>query len=228
MIDNDPAGRAMEGILALQIHTGPSMIVEFKDIRIKHLPANFGKATLLFNGKDLRAWKLSSDKLKNTWSVKDGVMVNSGKPNGYIRTTEDYTNYVLRLQFRHITKGNSGVLLRAVGEDKVWPRCIEAQGHYGNVGDIWNIGNFPMKTDQQRNKGRRTIKMHESNEKPIGQWNQYEITLDGPQLEIKVNELVQNTATDCWETPGKICIQSEGAKMEYRNFALIPIIRDQK
>lgn len=228
MIDNDPKGRAMEGILALQIHTGPPMTVYFKDIRIKRLPDHFGKAGLLFNGKDLDGWTFSSDELKDTWSVEDGVMVNSGKPAGYIRTKEDYANYVLMLRFRHVTKGNSGVLLRAVGEDKVWPRSVEAQGQYGHVGDIWNIGKFPMRTDQERTKGRRTLKMHESNEKALGEWNQYEISFDGPDLEIKVNDLVQNTASECWETPGKICIQSEGAQMEYRNIVLIPIIRDKK
>ncbi len=228
MIDSDPKGRAMEGILALQIHTGPPMTVEFKDIRIKHLPDYFGEAKLLFNGKDLNGWTFSSDELKDTWSVKDGVMVNAGRPPGYIRTTDDYTNYVLRLQFRHVTKGNSGLLLRAVGEDKVWPRSIEAQGQYGDVGDIWNIGDFPARTDPQRTEGRRTAKMHESNEKPLGEWNQYEISFDGPDLEIKVNDLVQNTASECWETPGKICIQSEGSIMEYRNVVLLPIIRDKK
>ncbi|MHC4154844.1 MAG: 3-keto-disaccharide hydrolase [Planctomycetota bacterium] len=228
MIDSDPKGRAMEGILALQIHTGPPMTVEFKDIRIRHLADHFGEAQLLFNCKDLNGWTFSSDELKDTWSVRDGVMANTGKPAGYIRTTDDYTNYVLRLQFRHVTKGNSGVLLRAVGEDKVWPRSIEAQGQYGHVGDIWNIGNFPARTDAERTKGRRTAKMHESNEKPLGQWNQYEIGLNGPDLEIKVNDLVQNTASECWETPGKICIQSEASEMEYRNIVLLPVIRDKK
>jgi len=228
MIDDDPKGRSMEGILALQIHTGPPMIVEFKDIQIKHLPDCFGEAKLLFNCKDLTGWTLSSDQLKDTWSVNDGVMANTGEPVGYIRTRDDYTNYVLRLQFRHITKGNSGVLLRAVGEDKVWPKSIEAQGEYGNVGDIWIIDGFPAKTDPERTKGRRTVKMHESNEKPLGEWNQYEISFNGPDLEIKVNDLVQNTASECWETPGKICIQSEGCEMEYRNILLLPIIRDEK
>ncbi|MHC4500377.1 MAG: 3-keto-disaccharide hydrolase [Planctomycetota bacterium] len=228
MIDSDQKGRAMEGILALQIHTGPPMTVEFKDIRIKHLPDHFGEAKLLFNGKDLNGWTFFSDQLKDTWSVQNGVMVNSGKPAGYIRTTDDYANYILRLQFRHVTKGNSGVLLRAVGEDKVWPRSVEAQGQYGHVGDIWNIDSFPIKTDPARTKGRRTVKMHESNEKALGEWNQYEISFDGPDLEIKVNDLVQNTASECWETPGKICIQSEGGKMEYRNIVLLPIIRDKE
>jgi len=35
--DNDPKGRAMEGLLGLQIHAGPPMLVEFKDILLKKL-----------------------------------------------------------------------------------------------------------------------------------------------------------------------------------------------
>jgi len=224
MIDDDPKGRAMKGILALQIHVGLPMLVEFKDIRVRHLPDHFGMAKRLFNGEDLGDWTLSDEKLKETWSVKDGMMVNKGRPIGYIRTKADYTNYILRLQFRHQGKGNGGVLLRMVGPDKVWPRSIEAQGQFGSAGDIWNIDEFPMKADQSRTSGRHTVKMHKTNEKP-GQWNQYEITMDKGYLELKVNELVQNTATDCWETPGKICLQSEGSPMEFRNLVLIPIIK---
>lgn len=223
MIDEDPKGRAMEGILALQIHAGPPMTVEFKDIRVTHLPDHFGEAMLLFNGENLDGWTLSSDLLKDTWGVKDSVMTNTGKPVGYIRTTQDFTNYILRLQFRHQGKGNGGVLLRMVGPDKVWPRSIEAQGQYQAAGDIWNIDKFPMKVDASRTSDRHTGKMHDSNEKPVGEWNQYEITFDRGYLELKVNDLVQNTATDCWETPGKICLQSEGSPMEFRNLVLIPI-----
>jgi hypothetical protein len=36
VIDNDPKGRSLEGILALQIHAGPPMLVEFKDILLKN------------------------------------------------------------------------------------------------------------------------------------------------------------------------------------------------
>jgi hypothetical protein len=35
-IDNDPARRSLEGILALQIHAGPPMLVEFKNIFLKN------------------------------------------------------------------------------------------------------------------------------------------------------------------------------------------------
>ena len=35
LIDNDPKGRATRGVLALQIHAGPPMWVEFKNVRLK-------------------------------------------------------------------------------------------------------------------------------------------------------------------------------------------------
>jgi hypothetical protein len=37
VIDNDPKGRHLEGVLALQIHVGPPMLVEFKDLLLKNL-----------------------------------------------------------------------------------------------------------------------------------------------------------------------------------------------
>lgn len=235
LIDNDrvtdPAdpkdrkGAAREGILALQIHAGPPMTVEFKDIRVKHLPESYGKAVRLFNGKDFSGWTFSSDRLKDTFGVKNGVITNTGRPTGYIRTIKDYTSYVLRLQLRHVKAGNSGVLLRMTSPDKVWPKSIEAQGMSGNMGDIWNIDNVPMKVEPARTKGRRTLKLHPSNEKPIGQWNECEIYLNGGDLQIYINRLLQNFATHCQEVPGKICLQSEGSPKEFRNIVLIPIKR---
>ena len=225
---SDHKGAAREGLLALQIHRGPPMVVEFKDIRIKHLPENYGNAIRLFNGKNLSGWTFASDELKETFGVKDGVITDTGQPRGYIRTTEDYTNYVLRLQLRHIQAGNSGVLLRMTGPDKVWPKSIEAQGASDNMGDIWNIDNVPMKVDPARTKDRRTVKLHPSNEKPVGQWNEYEIYVNGGDLQIYVNRLLQNYATECQETSGKICLQSEGSPKEFRNIVLIPIISEKK
>ncbi len=38
LIDFDPKGRALEGVLAVQVHVGPAMKVQYKDFLIKHLP----------------------------------------------------------------------------------------------------------------------------------------------------------------------------------------------
>lgn len=39
LVDNDPKNRLMSGVLALQIHAGPPMWVEFKNVRLKQLGA---------------------------------------------------------------------------------------------------------------------------------------------------------------------------------------------
>jgi arylsulfatase A-like enzyme len=38
LIDFDEKGRALEGVLAVQVHVGPPMTIQYKDFRIKHLP----------------------------------------------------------------------------------------------------------------------------------------------------------------------------------------------
>jgi len=223
LIDNDAQRRTLEGHLALQIHSGPPMIVEFKDIRIKEFKAEYGPAVRLFNGKNLDGWTFK-DEQKDTWGVKDGVMTDKGKPYGFIATKADYTNYVLRMQIRHLVKTNSGILLRSTKLDGRWPRSIEAQVMSGSMGDIYNFGKFPMKTDPKRTRGASTKKIHKSNEKPTGQWNEYEITLNKGDLRMEINGLVQNFATECEEIPGRICLQSEGGALEFRNIVLIPIV----
>ena len=39
IIDHDQAGRLMKGIIAFQVHRGPAMRVQIKDVELKHLPA---------------------------------------------------------------------------------------------------------------------------------------------------------------------------------------------
>jgi choline-sulfatase len=38
LVDLDEKGRALEGVLAVQVHVGPAMKIQFKDFKIKHLP----------------------------------------------------------------------------------------------------------------------------------------------------------------------------------------------
>lgn len=38
LIDLDPKGRALEGVLAVQVHVGPAMKIQYKEFKIRHLP----------------------------------------------------------------------------------------------------------------------------------------------------------------------------------------------
>ncbi len=214
------------GHIALQDHGDT---VWFRDIRVRDLDAPLSGEVRLFNGKDLTGWQATlpdGARMEDVWSVVDGVLVCKGQPAGYIRTVADYTNYVLKLEWRFnpVTKqpGNSGVLLRMIGPDKVWPRSVEAQLHSENAGDFWNIDEFPMQTDPARTKGRNTKKTHGA-ERPVGEWNEYEIIVAGPRITLKVNGEVLNEAWEVQEVPGKICLQSEGAEIHFRNIRLAPL-----
>lgn len=197
----------------------------------KILEPVFGDAIKLFDGESLAGWRAhyrdgSSDAAK-AWSVADGILACAGQPIGYLQTERLYENYELIVEWRFDPEkgaGNSGVLLRVIGEDTVWPNSIEAQLHSRNAGDIWNIGDFPMKADAGRTKGRRTVKAHDTNEKPLGEWNRYRIRLDRGDLTLEVNGLVQNTASECRQVPGRIALQSEGAAIEFRTVELRPIV----
>ncbi len=44
VVDNDPSQRDLEGILALQLHSGPPMTVQFRDVRVKRLRSDRSSA----------------------------------------------------------------------------------------------------------------------------------------------------------------------------------------
>jgi hypothetical protein len=46
--------------------------------------------------------------------------------------------------------------------------------------------------------------------------------MDGGTLELYVNGLLQNRATDVEVVPGRIALQSEGAHIEFKDIVLTP------
>src|SRR2546421_11745095 len=79
------------------------------------ISGKLGEPVQLFNGKDLSGWKWVAKPTTNpsaptaniddVWSVKDGVLIDKGRPQGYIRTEAAYKNYVLIVKQRHVAKG---------------------------------------------------------------------------------------------------------------------------
>ncbi len=79
---NDPKdrkGSIREGVIALQIHAGPPMIVDFKDIRVKRLDREYGDAQVIFNGKDLSRWAVKGNPDKSKWAVGKAALANDPK-----------------------------------------------------------------------------------------------------------------------------------------------------
>ncbi|MHC4423075.1 MAG: 3-keto-disaccharide hydrolase [Planctomycetota bacterium] len=192
----------------------------------------------LWNGKDFSGWKLFVENAEHdvtkTWSVKDGVIRCEGQPAGYMRTEADYADYLFHMEWRWPEgSGNSGVLVHMSGPDIVWPKCIECQLYAGHAGDFLVIGEGPRYLKgvniEQRAKGgprvknRKVAKLKESSEKPVGEWNVYEIICKDDWVVVFVNGVLQNVATKATITSGKICLQSEGRPIEFRNIYIEPV-----
>jgi len=210
------------GLLVASLLAAPSVAAE---------PIVPAEKTMLWNGKDFTGWtrflRDASKDVDDTWSVGDGLLRCTGSPAGYMRTEKAYADYHLHVEWRWPEKpGNNGVLVHMSGDDKVWPRSLECQLHSGNAGDFWVIDGLEFaehKKGGSRVRGRRTVKLKDSSEKPLGQWNAYDIICKDDWVVVMVNGVLQNLATRCSDKSGKICLQSEGAKIEYRNIWVEPL-----
>jgi hypothetical protein len=190
--------------------------------------------TTLFNGSNLDGWSHvlvgEGVKKEDVWSVKDGVLVCKGNPFGYLFTNESYQDFKLAFEWRWAPgaePGNSGVLLRIAGKPATFmPKCVEAQLKHENAGDVWgffgaSVEGSPERLQEVKDhkdlgnfKGFKKIK---AAEKPPGEWNLYEITVTGGNLELKVNGELVNQASGLDVLAGPIGLQSEGAEIHFRN-----------
>jgi hypothetical protein len=205
--------------------------------------------TPIFNGKDLTGWKTFFDKQADgskTFTIADGVIRCTGTPIGYIITEKEYGDYVLRFQWRWPAKpGNSGAFVHVSGPDTIWPKGVEAQLQADQAGDFWLVGGYKLAIPEEQHdprsprhylrkgetwkkkadkdsKGRdqfEAVRMS-AVEKPLGEWNQYEITCRGDEVHLTINGRLVNVGTKAESTRGKILLQSEGAPIEFRNIEI--------
>lgn len=114
----------------------------------------------LFNGKDFAGLYTYVDGQgknkdpKGYFSVEDSSIHTYAKliegetvTFGYVATEKEYSHFRLKFQFkwgtkrfapRATVKRDAGLMFH-VGNDELWPRCVEYQIQEGDVGDIWAI-----------------------------------------------------------------------------------------
>ena len=184
----------------------------------------------LFNGKDFSGFtfcmKDNADPLK-TWSITNGVIYCTGKPSGYLRTAQSYSNYVLTVEWRFVKiapkADNSGVLVHMPLPDKVWPMCIQNQGKSGRQGDLFVMAGAECK-EHKGLDANTPVPMHgPSVEKPVGEWNTNVTMCASNSVKACINGKLMNEITECTVNSGYIGIQSEGGEIEIRSIDYCPL-----
>ncbi len=184
----------------------------------------------LFNGKDLTGWSyVASGKpadVNRVCSVKDGVLVCTGSPQGYLLLNDVRADYVLHFEWRWTTsnpKNNSGGLMNITDgplQQGIWPVCFQAQTKTTFAGDIISMSSAAC---AEAPAGKTANKQKDPSEKAIGEWNAADVVVHGDTIEYTVNGVLQNKVTKCVPSFGKIGFQLEGYPYEMRNIKLSPL-----
>ena len=155
----------------------------------------------LFNGVDLSGWTIHGTE---KWYVEDGDLVcENGSDNeyGYLSTDKYYDDFVLTLEYKQESNGNSGVFFRSTLDGIIingWQVEISPPGHdtggiYESYGRGWLIKPDPIKD--------KSLK--------YGDWNSMKIMVKGDNVKTWLNdvEMIHINDQKIGEGKGSIALQ---------------------
>ena len=171
----------------------------------------------LFNGVDLSGWTIHGTE---KWYVEDGDLVcENGSDNeyGYLSTDEYYDDFILTLEYKQESNGNSGVFFRSTLDGIIingWQVEISPPGHdtggiYESYGRGWLIKPDPIKD--------KSLK--------YGDWNSMKIMVKGDNVKTWLNgvEMIHIKDQKIGEGKGSIALQihaGDDVKVRWRNIKL--------
>ncbi len=183
--------------------------------KVRHIDdPSLGKEMVLFNGKDLIGWHV--DGAKEQWKVDNGILINPEAGSNLI-TDKSFTNFNLKMEFRYPEGSNSGLYLRGryevqIADNKgMEPSNILFGGIYGFLTPNEMVAKGP------------------------GEWQSYDITLNGNRVSIIANGKaiitdqiipgITGGAIDSDEgNPGPIMLQGDHGPIEFRKIVLTPLL----
>jgi hypothetical protein len=182
--------------------------------------------TPLFNGKNYAGFNFwIPNGPEETFLIENGCMAIRGYRAGYAYTEKKYRNYELSYEWRFLRppdlksdaefRGNSGVFVHLSRILKEWPRSVEVEGKYAEMGKL--IAYEKVKGEFKDYPQARAAAM-----KPVGEWNTNLITCKEGHIAVMINgkliaegQLSEETKTNPWE--GFIGFQAQGADIDYKN-----------
>ena len=148
-------------------------------ISLTVLSNTYAQNSSLFNGKNLDGWKIYGTE---KWYVENELLIcESGedKEYGYLGTDKHYKDFILTLEFKQGSNGNSGVFVRSTVDGvkvKGWQVEVAPQGkHTGGVYESYGRG-WLIKPEAEKEKVLKE-----------GEWNKMKIKVKGSKLTSWLN-----------------------------------------
>lgn len=153
-------------------------------------------------------------------AVADGVLRVEG-PRGWLRSNEQYSDFVLRAEFRFVNDDtDSGIFVRAVGDGTFgpgWPgssyqvqlRNPIGQSPFPPIGGVFRHG-LPQGETRFAPADAERLSLG------TGAWQTLEIEVAGRMLTVKLNGEPLTEALEIENRSGHIGIQAERGAIEFR------------
>lgn len=140
--------------------------------------------TDLFDGKTLNGWKLVG-KHGEGYGVKDGVIFCSKGGGGNLFCEREFSDFVLRFEFKLEDGSNNGLGIRAPLSGDAAYAGMEIQILEDGAADRGKWG--PLRPAQYHGSIYDVVPAKRGALKPPGEWNIEEITAIGRQIKVVVN-----------------------------------------
>jgi hypothetical protein len=194
----------------------------------------------LFNGRDLTGW-VNVNTAEDTWSVRDGVLVCSGRPIGVMRSEMQFQNFVLHIEWMHIEPGgNSGVFVWSDAQpdprtrlpngvevqmlELDWVNLNKRNGETPPIayvhGELFGVGGVQTVPDNPRGTRSKSI---ENRAEGRGEWNTYDVVAVDGVIKLSVNGKFVNGISRSSQKKGYLCLESEGAEIHFRNIQIMEL-----
>ena len=194
----------------------------------------------MFNGKDLSGW-VNINTAEDTWKIRDGMVICSGRPTGVMCSEKQYENFALHIEWMHMEAGgNSGVFVwsnarpdeRTRLPNGVEVQMLELQWPDLNIrngvrppdayvhGELFGVGG--VKTTPDNPRGDRSMSI-ENRAKGKGEWNTYYVIAVDGTIKLAVNGKFVNGITRSTQKKGYFCLESEGGEIHFRNMRLLEL-----
>jgi HEAT repeat protein len=225
------------GQIELQAHGHP---LRFRNIWIREIPRDPGtkpgltpseKAegfAVLFNGTDLGGWTGDTE----GYAARDGkIVTDPERGSGNLYTAAEYSDFVLRFEFKLTPAANNGLGIRAPLEGDAAYAGMEIQILEDGSPAYWDLRPY-----QYHGSVYGVVPAKRGILKPVGEWNTEEVTVQGTTIKVVVNGTTvvdSDTAAAAAEgtmdgrdhpglarTRGHIGFLGHGSIVEFRNIRI--------